>query len=71
MSWMCVLCAAYSAPCQDILLWYLSHTEMCEALSVLRQLSGLQGQKNEVAADLTFRPGSDGGARFCSRESCR
>ncbi|XP_041794990.1 transport and Golgi organization protein 6 homolog [Chelmon rostratus] len=58
------------APCQEILLWYLSHTETLAALSALRQLSGLQGQKNKAAADLHFSPGSDGGARLCSRESC-
>ncbi|XP_070686912.1 transport and Golgi organization protein 6 homolog [Pempheris klunzingeri] len=58
------------APCQEILLWYLSHTETFAALSALRQLSGLQGQKNKVAADFHFTPGSDGGARLCSRESC-
>ncbi|XP_070829188.1 transport and Golgi organization protein 6 homolog [Chaetodon trifascialis] len=58
------------APCQEILLWYLSHTETLAAMSALRQLSGLQEQKNKVAADLHFTPGSDGGARFCSKESC-
>ncbi|CAB1460296.1 unnamed protein product [Pleuronectes platessa] len=57
------------APCQDIVLWYLSHTEASEALSALRQLSGLQGQKTE-ASDFYFTPGSDGGARFDSRENC-
>ncbi|XP_038562281.1 LOW QUALITY PROTEIN: transport and Golgi organization protein 6 homolog [Micropterus salmoides] len=55
------------APSQEILLWYLSHTETCAALSALRQLSGLQGHK--VAADLHFTPGSDGGARLYPRES--
>ncbi|XP_019112739.2 transport and Golgi organization protein 6 homolog isoform X2 [Larimichthys crocea] len=58
------------APCQETLLWYLSHSETSAAMSALRQLSGLQGQKNEVAADFHFTPGSDGGARLCSRESC-
>ncbi|XP_032379205.1 transport and Golgi organization protein 6 homolog [Etheostoma spectabile] len=58
------------APCQEILLWYLSHTETLAALSALRQLAGLQGDKNEVAADFHFSPGSDGGARLSSRESC-
>ncbi|XP_029288741.1 LOW QUALITY PROTEIN: transport and Golgi organization protein 6 homolog [Cottoperca gobio] len=58
------------APCQEILLWYLSHTEMSAALSALRQLSGLQAPKNEVATDFHFTPGSDGGARLRSRESC-
>uniref|UniRef100_A0A8D0AU79 Transport and golgi organization 6 homolog n=1 Tax=Sander lucioperca TaxID=283035 RepID=A0A8D0AU79_SANLU len=58
------------APCQEILLWYLSHTETLAALSALRQLAGLQGDENEVAADFHFSPGSDGGARLSSRESC-
>ncbi|KAF0040863.1 hypothetical protein F2P81_006761 [Scophthalmus maximus] len=57
------------APCQDILLWYLSHTEASAALSALRRLSGLQGQKNQAAADFHFCPGSDGGARFDRREN--
>uniref|UniRef100_A0A4W6F2A2 Transport and golgi organization 6 homolog n=1 Tax=Lates calcarifer TaxID=8187 RepID=A0A4W6F2A2_LATCA len=56
------------APCQDTLLWYLSHTDTCVGLSVLRQLSGLQGQRID-AADFHFSPGSDGGARFISKES--
>ncbi|KAK9517311.1 hypothetical protein VZT92_025194 [Zoarces viviparus] len=56
------------APCQEVLLWYLSHAETSAALSALRQLSGLQGQKNEVAADFHFTPGSDGGARLSSSE---
>ncbi|XP_044048294.1 transport and Golgi organization protein 6 homolog isoform X2 [Siniperca chuatsi] len=58
------------APSQEILLWFLSHTEPFAALSALRQLSGLQEQKNKMAADLHFIPGSDGGARLYSRESC-
>ncbi|XP_068579627.1 transport and Golgi organization protein 6 homolog isoform X2 [Cebidichthys violaceus] len=56
------------APCQEVLLWYLSHAEASAALPALRQLSGLRGQKNEVAADFHFAPGSDGGARLSSRE---
>ncbi|XP_070763737.1 LOW QUALITY PROTEIN: transport and Golgi organization protein 6 homolog [Enoplosus armatus] len=58
------------APCQEILLWYLSHAEASAGLSALRQLSGLQGQASEVAADLHFAPGSDGGAALYSRDSC-
>ncbi|KAM7396145.1 hypothetical protein PAMP_019212 [Pampus punctatissimus] len=58
------------APCQEVLQWYLSHTETSAALSALRQLSGLQEQKNEVAADFHFIPGSDGGARLGCRDSC-
>uniref|UniRef100_A0A4W6C1I8 Transport and golgi organization 6 homolog (Drosophila) n=1 Tax=Lates calcarifer TaxID=8187 RepID=A0A4W6C1I8_LATCA len=53
---------------EDTLLWYLSHTDTCVGLSVLRQLSGLQGQRID-AADFHFSPGSDGGARFISKES--
>ncbi|XP_074534712.1 transport and Golgi organization protein 6 homolog [Halichoeres trimaculatus] len=59
------------APCQEILLWYLGHAEPPAALSALRQLSGLQeAKKNEVAARFSFTPGSDGGVRLCSRDSC-
>lgn len=57
-------------PCQEILLWYLTHAKMSAALSVLRQLSGLQGGKNEVAENFHFTVGSEGGARLSSRESC-
>lgn len=60
------------APCQDILLWYLSHTETPEALTVVGQLSGLQGHESgaAAAAGFHFSPGSDGGVRLCSKESC-
>ncbi|XP_075998713.1 transport and Golgi organization protein 6 homolog [Genypterus blacodes] len=58
------------APCQEILLWFLTHTEKSCALSVLRQLSGLEQPKNEVAPDFHFTPGSDGGARLVPRD-CR
>nr|XP_040017789.1 transport and Golgi organization protein 6 homolog [Gasterosteus aculeatus aculeatus] len=56
------------APCEEILLWYLSHADTSAARSALRQLSGLQDPKNEVAAKFHFTPGSDGGARLSSRE---
>uniref|UniRef100_A0A3Q3JTX1 RNA polymerase II assembly factor Rtp1 C-terminal domain-containing protein n=1 Tax=Monopterus albus TaxID=43700 RepID=A0A3Q3JTX1_MONAL len=56
------------APCQEILLWYLSHAETSAALSTLRQLCGLQGQKNDMAAGFHFTPGSDGGAKCSFRE---
>lgn len=65
---------ASRAPCQDILLWYLSHAETPEALTVVRQLSGLQGHESEAAAEAAgfhFSPGSDGGVRLSSKESCR
>ncbi|KAM3609903.1 uncharacterized protein V6R79_022209 [Siganus canaliculatus] len=58
------------APCQEILLWYLSHAEMPEALAALRQLSGLHRDEQQVAAELRFSPGADGGARLSPRESC-
>ncbi|XP_034541556.1 transport and Golgi organization protein 6 homolog [Notolabrus celidotus] len=59
------------APCQEILLWYLGHSEPPAALSALKQLSGLKREKtNEVSAGFSFTPGSDGGVRFCSRDSC-
>ncbi|XP_058501657.1 transport and Golgi organization protein 6 homolog isoform X3 [Solea solea] len=52
------------APCQDILLWYLSCTESSAALSALKQLSGLQRRRNKAAAHCHFTPGSEGGAKF-------
>ncbi|KAF7647712.1 hypothetical protein LDENG_00168050 [Lucifuga dentata] len=55
------------APCQEIMLWFLSHAEMSGSLSVLKQLSGLQQPKNQVAADFCFTPGSSGGARLTLR----
>ncbi|CAJ1057290.1 transport and Golgi organization protein 6 homolog [Xyrichtys novacula] len=59
-------------PCQEILLWYLGHSEPLAALSALKQFSGLQEEKkkNEVAAGFSFTPGSDGGVRLCSRDAC-
>ncbi|XP_023150182.2 transport and Golgi organization protein 6 homolog isoform X1 [Amphiprion ocellaris] len=57
------------APCQEILVWYLSHAESSAGLSMIRQLSGLQGRRNEVAAGFLFTPGSDGGARLVCRGS--
>lgn len=58
------------APCQEILLWYLTHVEMSAALPMLRQLSGLQRGNNQVAANFHFTAGSEGGVRLSSRESC-
>ncbi|XP_008309635.1 transport and Golgi organization protein 6 homolog [Cynoglossus semilaevis] len=56
------------APCQDTLLWYLSHCDEAAALSALRQLSGLGGPRSEADAHFHFTPGSDGGARFSTRD---
>nr|XP_061825761.1 transport and Golgi organization protein 6 homolog [Nerophis lumbriciformis] len=56
-------------PCQDILLWYPSHMESFTALSVLRQLSGLQAHA-EVAAGFSFTPGSCGGVQLSCRDDC-
>uniref|UniRef100_A0A3Q2Z2M7 Transport and golgi organization 6 homolog n=1 Tax=Hippocampus comes TaxID=109280 RepID=A0A3Q2Z2M7_HIPCM len=58
------------APCQDILLWYLSHAETSALLSLLRQLSGLQDLKNEVATGFHFSPGSNGGVQLSCRVGC-
>ncbi|XP_028307371.1 transport and Golgi organization protein 6 homolog [Gouania willdenowi] len=58
------------APCQEIVLWYLSHTDSPAALWALRGLSGLLGGKRSVAAGFHFSPGSDGGARLSRMESC-
>ncbi|XP_049580174.1 transport and Golgi organization protein 6 homolog [Syngnathus scovelli] len=57
-------------PCQDILLWYLSHAETSAVLSLLRQLSGLKDQKNDVATGFHFTPGSSGGVQLSCREGC-
>ncbi|KAI1890045.1 hypothetical protein AGOR_G00169170 [Albula goreensis] len=56
------------APCQEILHWYLSHSEPQEVLSTLKQLCGLQAQVGGVAPGFQFAPGSEGGARFIPRE---
>ncbi|XP_068170043.1 transport and Golgi organization protein 6 homolog isoform X2 [Antennarius striatus] len=58
------------APCREILLWYLRHSETPDALSTLRRLSGLQGPEDSMTSELSFTPGSDGGARLTFRESC-
>lgn len=60
-----------STPCQEILLWFLRHSGVPEALWVLQQLSGLQAPEQPAAASLSFRAGSEGGARPCSRQRCR
>lgn len=60
-----------STSCQDVLLWFLSHSNVAEALRVLQQLSGLRAPERQEAASLCFRPGSEGGARLCGGESCR
>lgn len=57
------------APCQEILLWYLSRSDPGAALSVLGQLSGLKQQGSQVAAGFHFRPGSDGGVKLSFREN--
>lgn len=61
----------HSAPCQEILLWYLSRSDPGAALSVLGQLSGLKQQGSQVAAGFHLRPGSDGGVKLSSRENSR
>ncbi|KAM9375964.1 transport and Golgi organization protein 6 homolog [Pholidichthys leucotaenia] len=58
-------------PCQEILLWYLSHSETPAALSTLRQLSGLESETNDVVAHFHFTMGDDGGVRWSPRENCR
>lgn len=60
-----------SASCRDILLCYLNQSHPAEALSVLQQLSGLQGPTGRDAASLYFSPGSEGGARLCANQSAR
>ncbi|XP_077452713.1 transport and Golgi organization protein 6 homolog [Stigmatopora argus] len=58
------------AQCQDILIWYLSHAGTTAVLSQLRQLSGLQSQKNDVARGFYFTAGSNGGVQLSCREGC-
>uniref|UniRef100_A0AAR2KNG3 Transport and golgi organization 6 homolog (Drosophila) n=1 Tax=Pygocentrus nattereri TaxID=42514 RepID=A0AAR2KNG3_PYGNA len=55
-------------PCQEILLWYLSHTETSSALSQLKGLCFLQGDGGGVAPGFQFAPGSEGGVRLTRRE---
>ncbi|XP_004070206.1 transport and Golgi organization protein 6 homolog isoform X1 [Oryzias latipes] len=56
--------------CQEILLWFLGKSEASAALLALRQLSGLQATKSDVAEGFCFTPGSDGGARLSCRDGC-
>uniref|UniRef100_A0A3P9MAW6 Transport and golgi organization 6 homolog (Drosophila) n=1 Tax=Oryzias latipes TaxID=8090 RepID=A0A3P9MAW6_ORYLA len=56
--------------CQEVLLWFLGKFEASAALLALRQLSGLQATKNDVAEGFCFTPGSDGGARLSCRDGC-
>ncbi|XP_062317143.1 transport and Golgi organization protein 6 homolog [Osmerus eperlanus] len=61
------------APCQEILLWYLTHCDPPAALAVLRKLSGLGGAAGGgaggVAPRFTFCPGSEGGAKVTAQEN--
>ncbi|XP_029952972.1 transport and Golgi organization protein 6 homolog isoform X2 [Salarias fasciatus] len=59
------------APCQEVLLWYLSHAEPAAARSALRRLAGLQEAPVGVAEGFRFSPGSEGGARLSRTHSCR
>ncbi|KAL4657090.1 hypothetical protein GN956_G4043 [Arapaima gigas] len=52
------------APCQETLLWYLSHTEPPEAVTSLKRLCALSGSMSRVASGFEFTPGSEGGARL-------
>ncbi|KAG7468448.1 hypothetical protein MATL_G00142980 [Megalops atlanticus] len=56
------------APCQEILLWYLSNTTPQEALSSLRQLCGISRRAGGVAPGFQFSPGSEGGATLTQKE---
>ncbi|XP_061678940.1 transport and Golgi organization protein 6 homolog [Syngnathoides biaculeatus] len=56
------------APCQDILLWYLRHAETSSVLSLLRELSGLHCQKNDVATSFNFTAGSNGGVQLSCKD---
>lgn len=58
------------APCQEVLLWFLSHAEPTAARAALRRLAGLQEAPQGVAEGFSFTPGSDGGARLSRTHSC-
>ncbi len=58
----------YSTSCQEILIWFLSHSEHSVALSQLKRLCGLQGDVIGVRHGFQFSPGSEGGARLTVRE---
>ncbi|XP_051513031.1 transport and Golgi organization protein 6 homolog isoform X1 [Myxocyprinus asiaticus] len=55
-------------PCQEILIWCLSHSKRSVALSLLKRLCGLLGEVDGVRHDFQFSPGSEGGARLTVRE---
>ncbi|KAI4901669.1 hypothetical protein NFI96_012847 [Prochilodus magdalenae] len=59
------------APCQEILLWYLSHAKTSSALSLLKDLCVLQSDGTGVTPGFQFAPGSEGGARLTRREPVR
>ncbi|XP_058607494.1 transport and Golgi organization protein 6 homolog isoform X1 [Onychostoma macrolepis] len=54
--------------CQEILIWFLSHSEHSIALSQLKRLCGLLGEVSGVRHSFQFSPGSEGGARLTVRE---
>ncbi|XP_026143171.1 transport and Golgi organization protein 6 homolog isoform X2 [Carassius auratus] len=54
--------------CQEILIWFLSHSEQSVALSQLKHLCGLLGEVSGVRHGFQFSPGSEGGARLTVRE---
>ncbi|XP_076840276.1 transport and Golgi organization protein 6 homolog isoform X3 [Brachyhypopomus gauderio] len=56
------------APCQEILLWYLSHTETSLALSLLKDLCVIQKDGGGVTSGFQFSPGSEGGATLTCRQ---
>ncbi|KPP67672.1 hypothetical protein Z043_113713 [Scleropages formosus] len=57
-------------PCQEILLWYLSHAESPEALRSLKRLCILSGPTGGVSPGFEFLPGSEGGARLAPKAVC-
>ncbi|XP_059362604.1 transport and Golgi organization protein 6 homolog isoform X2 [Carassius carassius] len=54
--------------CQEILIWFLSHSEQSVALLQLKHLCGLLGEVSGVRHGFQFSPGSEGGARLTVRE---
>ncbi|XP_043072682.1 transport and Golgi organization protein 6 homolog [Puntigrus tetrazona] len=54
--------------CQEILIWFLTHSERSGALFHLKRLCGLLGEMSGVKHGFQFSPGSEGGARLTVRE---
>lgn len=68
------VCVLHSAPCHEILLWFLGQVDPPMALASLKHLSGLEGEAGRGvggAPGFHFTPGSEGGAKLSPRETVR